>query len=102
VPRFEGALLTIHGAKSNRLEIRKMMDWIPIVLVTFKALVLGTGMFFAIKWHYDQGKKGKEKEARAVLRAGGKVAAVFVLSLLGLVLVTFVLARKLGLDLTFP
>jgi hypothetical protein len=77
-----------------------MMDWIPIVLVTFKVLVLGTGMFFAIKWHYDQGKK--EKEKRAVLRAGGKVAAVFVLSLLGLGLVTFVLARMLGLDLTFP
>ena len=77
-----------------------MMDWIPIVFVTFKVLVLGTGMFFAIKWHYDQGKKGNDK--RAVLRAGGKVAAVFVLSLLGLVLVTFVLARMLGLDLTFP
>jgi hypothetical protein len=39
---------------------------------------------------------------RAVLRAGGKVAAVFVLSLLGLVLVTFALSRMLGLDLTFP
>ena len=77
-----------------------MMEWIPIVLVTFKFLVLGTGMFFAIKWHYDQGKK--ENEKRAVLRAGGKVAAVFVLSLLGLGLVTFVLARMLGLDLTFP
>jgi hypothetical protein len=77
-----------------------MMDWIPIALVTFKVLVLGTGMFFAIKWHYDQGKKGKEK--RAVLRAGGKVAAVFVLSLLGMGLVTFVLIRMVGLDLTFP
>ena len=78
------------------------MDWIPVVFVTFKVLVLGTGMFFAIKWHYDQGKKGKEKERRAVLRAGGKAAAVFVLSLLGLVLVTFVLAKTLGLDLTLP
>jgi heme/copper-type cytochrome/quinol oxidase subunit 2 len=80
------------------------MDWIPIVLVTFKVLVLGTGMFFAIKWHYDQGQKEKETEMekRAVLRAGGKVAAVFVLSLLGLVLVTFALSRMLGLDLTFP
>jgi len=77
-----------------------MMEWIPIVLVTFKVLVLGTGMFFAIKWHYDQGKKATEK--RAVLRASGKVAAVFVLSLLGLVLVTYVLARMLDLDLTFP
>ena len=77
-----------------------MIDWIPVVFVTFKVLVFGTGMFFAIKWHYDQGKKAKEK--RAVLRAGSKVAAVFVLSLLGLVLVTFVLARMLELDLTFP
>jgi hypothetical protein len=57
-------------------------------------------MFFAIKWHYDQGKK--EKEKRAVLRAAGKVAAVFVLLLLVLVFLTFVLARKLGLDLTYP
>jgi hypothetical protein len=73
------------------------MDWIPIVFVTFKVLVLGTGMFFAIKWHYDQGKKekDKEKEMRAVLRAGGKVAAVFVLSLLGLGLLTFALIRML-------
>jgi len=76
------------------------MDWIPIVFMTFKVLVLGTGMFFAIKWHYDQGKKGKDRQA--VLRAGGKIAAVFVLSLLGLGLFTFVLARTLGLDLTFP
>ena len=79
-----------------------MMDWIPIVLVTFKVLVLGTGMFFAIKWHYDQGKKEKKMEKRAVLRAAGKVAAVFVLSLLGLLFLTFFLARKLGLNLTFP
>jgi len=79
-----------------------MMDWVPIVFITFKVLVLGTGMFFAIKWHYDQGSKEKEMDTRTVLRASGKVAAVFVLSLLGIVLFTFVLARKLGLDLTFP
>lgn len=79
-----------------------MMDWIPIVFVTFKVLVLGTGMFFAIKWHYDQGQKENEMEKRAVLRAVGKVAAVFVLSLLGLLLFTFFLSRKLGLDLAYP
>jgi hypothetical protein len=79
-----------------------MMDWVPVVFVVFKVLVLGTGMFFAIKWHYDQGKKGTVAEKRAVLRAGGKVAAVVVLALLGLGLVTFALARTLGLDLTFP
>jgi len=79
-----------------------MTDWIPIVFVIFKVLVLGTGMFYAIKWHYDQGKKGKGKEKRAVLRAGGEVAAIFVLSLLGVALVTFVVVRMLGMDLTFP
>lgn len=75
------------------------MEWIPLVFVTFKFLVLGTGMFYAIKWHYDKGKKAEEK--RAVLRAGGKVAAVFVLSLLGLTLVTFVVIRMLHMDLAF-
>ncbi|WP_020656948.1 hypothetical protein [Massilia niastensis] len=39
-----------------------MMDWFPLVFGTFKVLVLGTGMFFAIKWHYDKRKKEKEKE----------------------------------------
>ena len=75
-----------------------MMDWIPIVFVTFKFLVLGTGMYFAIKWHYDQGKKEKDKqqEMRAVLRAASQVAALFALSLTGLGLVTFVVVRMLG------
>ncbi|PZM14618.1 hypothetical protein CPY51_10280 [Rhizobium tubonense] len=76
-----------------------MMDWVPIFFVTFKVLALGTAMFFAIKWHYDQGEKG---ERRAVLRTGGKMAAVFVLALLGVGLVTFILGRMLGLDLSFP
>lgn len=79
-----------------------MMDWVPIVFVTFKVIVLATGMFFAVKWHYDQGRKGKEKERRAVLRAVGKVAAVFVFSLSCLLLLTFFLGSRLGLDLNFP
>ena len=81
-----------------------MMDWIPVVLVTFKVLVLAVGMFFAIKWHYDQGKKEKDyaNEQRAVLRASGKVAVIFMLSLLGLGLFTFVLASTFGLDLSMP
>ncbi|WP_198928125.1 hypothetical protein [Acidovorax sp. Root275] len=37
------------------------MDWVPIVFIVFKVAVFGTGMFFAIKWHYDQGKKAKEE-----------------------------------------
>jgi uncharacterized protein YneF (UPF0154 family) len=78
------------------------MEWFPIVAVTFKFLVLGTGMFFAIKWHYDQGKKGKEQERRKVLLTAGKVAAVFVLLLVGLVIGTLFIARRLGMDLPFP
>jgi len=78
-----------------------MMDWVPVVFIAFKALVFGTGMFFAIKWHYERGRKGKEKEQSAVLRAGGKVTALFVLLLLGLSLLTFGLSRMLGLDLNF-
>ena len=76
------------------------MDWIPVVFVTLKVLVLGTGMFFAIKWHYDQGKRITDKGA--ALRAVGKVAGIFTLSLLFLGLFTFFLSRKLGLDLTLP
>ena len=38
------------------------MEWIPVVLLTFKLAVLGTGMFFAIKSHYDREKKARQKE----------------------------------------
>ena len=81
-----------------------MIDWIPVVFVIFKLAMFSTCMFFAIKWHYDQGKKGKGKcnDLRTVLRAGGMVATLFVLSLMGLGLVTFGLVRTLGLDLQFP
>lgn len=47
---------------SNNLEILEIMDWVPIVFFIFKILVFGTGMFFAIKWHYDKAKKEKEKK----------------------------------------
>lgn len=76
------------------------MEWIPIVFVIFKALVLGTGMFFAIKWHYDQGKKGNVQERRAVLRATGKVIVIFVLALAALGLFTYFLVRETGLNLS--
>ncbi len=76
------------------------MEWIPLVFFTFKFIVLGTGMFFAIKWHYDQGRKTGEK--RAVLRAGGKVAAIFVLALLAVAVVTYLMVRTLGMDLHLP
>ncbi|WPB55382.1 hypothetical protein [Xylophilus sp. GOD-11R] len=74
------------------------MDWVPLVFVTFKLLVLGTGMFFAIKWHYDKGTKWKE--ARAMLLVSGKVIGIFAVMLIGLLLLTFGIGRMLGLDLT--
>ncbi|MEK8024879.1 hypothetical protein [Pseudaquabacterium rugosum] len=42
------------------MQTEKMMEWIPIGLFTFKIIVLGVGMFFAIKWHHDQGKNRKK------------------------------------------
>lgn len=77
-----------------------MIDWVPVVFVTFKVLIFGTCMFFAIKWHYDQGKKGVDK--RALLRTTGKVAAIFVLALLAVLLFTFGIARMFGMDLSLP
>jgi len=76
------------------------MEWFPIVAATFKVIVLAIGMFFAIKWHYDQGakKNGKEMTKVAVLLAGGKIAAIFLFSLSCLALLTFFLMRKFGLE----
>jgi len=44
-----------------------MYDWFPIVFIVFKVVVLGTGMFFAIKWHHDQAKQDAQdrKDAEA-------------------------------------
>lgn len=38
------------------------MDWVPLVLIVFKLTVFCTAAFFAIKWHYDQDKKAKERK----------------------------------------
>ncbi len=74
-----------------------MIDWIPVVFLTFKLVVFVTCMFFAIKWHYDQGNKGMDQ--RALLRTGGKVAAIFILVLIAVVLFAFGLARMFGMDM---
>ena len=77
-----------------------MIDWIPVVFVAFKVLIFGACMFFAIKWHYDQGKKRMDK--RALLRTGAKLAAIFLLALMAVLLFTFGLAKMLGMDLSLP
>jgi hypothetical protein len=75
------------------------MDWFPIALGTFKAVALATAMFYAIKWHYDQGEKGG---ALTLLRAGGKVTAAFMVTVLVVVVIAVVLSNMLGLDLSYP
>lgn len=78
-------------------------EWFPTVFYTFKFLALGVGMFFAIKWHYDQGKKENgTRKRREVLIAAGKAAIVFLLALLIVGLIAYTLVRKLGLDISLP
>lgn len=38
------------------------MDWIPIVFIAFKLLVLGAAMFFSIKSHRDKEKEEQEEQ----------------------------------------
>jgi Ni/Fe-hydrogenase subunit HybB-like protein len=78
------------------------MEWFPIVFFTFKALVLGTGMFFAIKWHYDQGKKENGMDRCRLVLGVAKVVLIFVVLLAVLGYLTLLLVRKLGLDWTIP
>ena len=58
---------------------------------------MGTGMFLAIKWHYDQGKLGRVAERRAVMRMAGLVIVIFVPLAAGLLFATFYVCEKLGL-----
>ena len=73
------------------------MEWTPVAFGMFKALALGIAMYYAIKWHYDQG--GKE-ERIAVLRTGGVMAAAFLTLLLIVGTIAFALSNMLGLDLS--
>jgi hypothetical protein len=53
--------------------IRKVdvMEWVPVVFLTFKVLVFGTCMFLAIKWHYDQDRKMKRAQREPAPRRAG-------------------------------
>ncbi|MFC0168553.1 hypothetical protein ACFFKC_10710 [Pseudoduganella danionis] len=79
-----------------------MMEWIPIVFFSFKGIVLVIGMFYAIKWHYDQGQKKQVTDKRTLLRISVAVALAFAALLTGLLLLTAQLSKTLGLDLTLP
>jgi hypothetical protein len=78
------------------------MESVPAIFIVFKVSVLSIGMFFAVKWHYDQGKKNGVEKQRAVLLACGKLVAAFVVLAVVLLLLVFRLGTMLGIDLTNP
>ena len=76
-----------------------MLDWVPVVFITFKATIFAACMFFAIKWHYDQGKK-KGADTRTLILTSGKVVGAFVVGVVVVLLLTLAQARHLGMDLS--
>jgi hypothetical protein len=74
------------------------MDWVPIAFGTFKVTALLIAMFFAIKWHYDQGER---QGRQAVLRASAKITVAFVVALLAVGFVAYYISTKLGLSLSY-
>ncbi|HWU64720.1 MAG TPA: hypothetical protein VN112_22080 [Ensifer sp.] len=60
------------------------MNWVPVVFIIFKVGVLGIGMFFSIKWHYDQGKSSKPLNIPRIIVEGSAylLAVVIIFALL--------------------
>jgi len=50
--------------------IEEIVDWVPIVLISFKLLVLGAAMFFSIKSHREKQKEEQEEERRRARGSG--------------------------------
>lgn len=76
------------------------VDWVLVAFVLFKGLVFVTGMYFAVKWHYDQERR--PANVRTLVLAGAKYSALFVLALLLVLAFTLGLARMLGMNLSIP
>jgi uncharacterized membrane protein len=64
----------LSGLLMQRIE--EIMDWVPIVFITFKLLVLGTVVFFSIKSHHDKEKEEQEEERARQARASGPGSAI--------------------------
>ena len=86
------------GGRAHSLTI---MEWVPTLFIAFKATVLCIGMFYAVKWHYDQGKKHGVEKQRAVLLACAKLVGIFLVLVVVLLFLTFGVGTWLGLDLNF-
>ena len=52
------------------------MDWIPVVFISFKLLILGTALFFSIKTHREKAMEEQEEERQRQARASGAGGAV--------------------------
>lgn len=76
-----------------------MFDWVPVAFIVFKATIFILCMFFAIKWHYDQGKK-KGKDPRTLLWTSIGVVSAFVFGVVLVVYLTFTFAKQMGMDLS--
>ena len=76
-----------------------MFDWVPVAFIVFKAAIFIPCMFFAIKWHYDQGKK-KGANPRTLLLNSLKVVVAFIAGAALVLFLTFTLAKNLGMDLS--
>jgi hypothetical protein len=75
------------------------MEWIPTVFIAFKVLVLGIGMFVAVKWHYDRGLAKGTENRRAVLRSSVKLGLLFAVLAIVLLFLTLRIGTMLGVDL---
>lgn len=76
-----------------------MYDWVPAAFIVFKAGIFGLCMFYAIKWHYDQGKK-KGQDTRKLLRTSALLAGAFIAAAALVLFLTLALAKHLGMDLS--
>lgn len=65
------------------------MEWVPVIFLAFKGGVLFTGMFFAIKWHYDQDRKDEDEthgpQSRTEMRLFATMIVALAVSLIGIV-----------------
>ncbi len=55
------------------------MEWFeyfPIVMLPLKLLVVGIGMYYSIKWHYDQGKlkRAEDEKSKHQMAVAAKAA----------------------------
>ncbi|MDP9857436.1 hypothetical protein RAC92_08865 [Agrobacterium sp. CR_3] len=53
-----------HRMETPEMSDGSWVDWFPYVFFPFKVIVLGIGMYYAIKWHHDQAKKDSETKGR--------------------------------------